>query len=71
MAGVDINSYSGVAAPAKTPRHVVDLLNRHLNAILQEPETQAIFRTQGYEVAGGSPEEFQRVLAEEARRGAA
>jgi len=29
----------------------------------QEPETRALFFAQGYEPAGGSPEDFQRVLA--------
>ena len=65
VAGVDINSFSGVAAPTKTPHPVVDLLNRHLNAILEEPETRAMFVAQGYEPAGGSPEDFHRVLAAE------
>jgi len=65
VAGVDISSFSGVAATAKTPKAVVDLLNRHFNAILLEPETRAMFAAQGYDVAGGSPEDFQRRLAEE------
>jgi tripartite-type tricarboxylate transporter receptor subunit TctC len=63
--GVDINAFSGVAAPAKTPKAVVDLLNRHLNAILREPETRKVFQAQGYEPAGGSPEDFHRVLAQD------
>ena len=63
IAGVDIGSFSGVALPAGTPRPVVDLLNRHFNAILQEPETRAMFFAQGYEPAGGAPEDFHRVLA--------
>jgi tripartite-type tricarboxylate transporter receptor subunit TctC len=62
IAGVDIASFSGVAAPVQTPRPVVELLNRNFNAILQEPETRALFFAQGYEPAGGSPEDFQRVL---------
>ncbi len=63
VAGVDIGSFSGVAAPAKTPRAVVDVLNRHLNAVLQEPDTRAQFFAQGYDPAGGTPEDFQRTLA--------
>jgi tripartite-type tricarboxylate transporter receptor subunit TctC len=65
VAGVDIGSFSGVAAPAKTPRPIVDLLNRHFNAILEEQETRSMFVVQGYEPAGGSPDDFQRVLAAE------
>ena len=62
VAGVDMGAFTGVAAPAKTPRPIVDLLNRHLNAVLQEPETRALFARQGYEVAGGTPEDFRRTL---------
>ena len=50
---------------AKTPRPIIDLLNRHLNSILREPETRATFLAQGYDPAGGSPEDFHRVLAGE------
>jgi tripartite-type tricarboxylate transporter receptor subunit TctC len=65
IVGVDIGSFSGVAAPAQTPRAIIDLLNRNFNAILQEPDTRALFFAQGYEVAGGSPDDFQRVLAKD------
>jgi tripartite-type tricarboxylate transporter receptor subunit TctC len=63
VAGIDIGSFSGVAAPAKTPSAVVEHLNRELNAILQEPETRALFATQGYDVAGGTPDAFAKTLA--------
>ena len=62
LKGVDMGAFSGVAAPARTPRAIVDRLNRELNAVLQEPETRAIFAQQGYEVAGGTPEEFRHTL---------
>jgi tripartite-type tricarboxylate transporter receptor subunit TctC len=54
-----------VAAPAKTPAAIVAILNRQLNAVLEEPETRAIFVAQGYEPVGGSPEAFARTLADE------
>ncbi|HEY8243108.1 MAG TPA: tripartite tricarboxylate transporter substrate binding protein [Casimicrobiaceae bacterium] len=63
VTGVDVQSYSGVGAPAGTPRAIVDALNRHFNAILQEPDVRAAFAAQGYEVAGGTPEDFRRALA--------
>jgi tripartite-type tricarboxylate transporter receptor subunit TctC len=65
---IDITAFSGVAAPAGTPRAIIDLLNRHLNAILQEPETKAMFAAQGYDVAGGSPEDFAKTLAADVTR---
>jgi tripartite-type tricarboxylate transporter receptor subunit TctC len=63
--GVDIGAFSGVAAPAKTPRPIVDLLNRHLNSMLQEPETRATFLAPGLRPGGWPPEDFHRVLAGE------
>ena len=33
--------------------------------MLQEPETRATFLAQGYDPAGGSPDDFHRVLAGE------
>ena len=63
--GVDMGAFSGVAAPARTPRAIVDRLNRELNAILQEPETRRLFATQGYEVAGGTPDDFRRTLEQD------
>jgi Uncharacterized protein conserved in bacteria len=68
VSGVDIGSFSGVAAPAKTPSAIVELLNREFNAVLAEPETRPIFFSQGYEVAGGTPQEFARMLAEDVGR---
>jgi tripartite-type tricarboxylate transporter receptor subunit TctC len=65
VANIDIGSFSGVAAPARTPKPVVDLLNRQLNLVLDEPETRTTFAAQGYEPVGGSPATFARLLAAE------
>jgi tripartite-type tricarboxylate transporter receptor subunit TctC len=65
VANVDIGSFSGVAAPAKTPPPIVERLNRELNGVLAEPATRTMFFAQGYEVAGGTPQDFARVLADD------
>jgi tripartite-type tricarboxylate transporter receptor subunit TctC len=65
VANVDIGSFSGVAAPARTPPAIVERLNRELNAVLAEPETRTMFFAQGYEIAGGTPQDFGRMLAAE------
>jgi tripartite-type tricarboxylate transporter receptor subunit TctC len=66
VTGVDIISYTGVAVPAKTPKPIIEILNRNLNGILQEPETATIFAAQGYEIGGGTPEDFLRVISDDA-----
>jgi len=63
VSGVDITSFSGVAAPQGTPRDIVERLNRELNAVLGEAEVRATFAAQGYEPAGGTPDDFRRTLA--------
>jgi tripartite-type tricarboxylate transporter receptor subunit TctC len=65
VAGVNVVAWSGIVAPAKTPRRIIDTLNAHFNAILKEPDTKAFFFNQGYEPAGGTPEDFGRLLADE------
>ena len=68
VSGVDIGSFSGVAAPGKTPPAIVERLNREFNAVLAEPETRPMFFAQGYEVAGGSAQDFARALADDVGR---
>ena len=63
--GVDVIAWTGLTAPAKTPRNIIDLVNKQFNAILKEPDLKKVFFNQGYEPAGGSPEDMSRLLANE------
>lgn len=65
VAGVDVISWTGLVAPAKTPNTLINSLNAWFNASLQEPDTKTFFFNQGYETAGGTPQEFARLLAQE------
>jgi tripartite-type tricarboxylate transporter receptor subunit TctC len=58
-------SWSGLAAPAGTPRDVVQKVNRDTAAVLAGSELRAKLADQGGEVVGGSPELFaEHVRAE-------
>jgi tripartite-type tricarboxylate transporter receptor subunit TctC len=46
----------GMAAPLKTPRSIIDKLNREINRILSLPDTKARLDQLGLEVQGGTPE---------------
>ena len=59
---VDVRKWLGLLAPAGTPVEIVTRLNRALDAILNEPETRAWMDRQGLEVAGGTADDFDRVL---------
>jgi tripartite-type tricarboxylate transporter receptor subunit TctC len=52
----------------KTPEDIVDRLNKEINAALANPEMQARFAQQGGVVAGGSPADFQKFIADETQK---
>jgi len=59
---VDVRKWLGVMAPAGTPPDIVERLNRALNGVLREPDVRAWMDRQGLEVAGGTVDDFDRLL---------
>ena len=51
--------------PAKTPKAIVDKLNRALNAVVAEPEIREKLLAQGSEGVGGTPEALGKVVSVE------
>jgi len=58
VAGFEAVSWVGIMAPAKTPRPIIDRLNRDLAAILKEADVRERFATLGIEPVGNTPEQF-------------
>jgi tripartite-type tricarboxylate transporter receptor subunit TctC len=58
-------TWSGIAAPAQTPRSIVDRLNREFNAALRLPEVKDALRGDGSTATGGTPEQFHEHLKTE------
>jgi tripartite-type tricarboxylate transporter receptor subunit TctC len=58
--GYQAVQFSGLFAPAKTPRDLVQLINRESARVLQATEARERLANTGAEVAAGSPEEFAR-----------
>src|SRR5215218_7659753 len=58
----------GMAAPAKTPRAIIDKLNAECNKILQMPDVKRRLDELGLEVQGGTPEQFAAFVKKEAER---
>ena len=52
-------------APAGTPREVIALLNKEVNAVVQMEDFRARMAALGIEVAGGTPDSLQAEYAEE------
>jgi len=51
-----------IAAPANTPRPIIDKLNKAILEALKTPEMEKLLTEQGIEPAGNSPEEFARLM---------
>jgi len=66
--GVEVPLWFGLLAPAGTPREVVRLLADGVAKIAHAPDMRAKLAEQGADPVGNTPEEFQRLLREEAAR---
>ena len=63
-----IDAWTGVVAPAGTPRAIVDKLNGAINDSLTTPEAQALFAKFSAVAKLGTPEEFKTYLAEQMQK---
>ena len=63
--GVVSQTDYAVYAPAGTPKDVIALLNREVNAVLQMEDFRARMASLGIEIAGGTPESLQAEYADE------
>ena len=61
--GYAATSWNAVAAPAKTPRAVIDRLNREINAALKAPDVVEKLAAQGVTARGSTPDEMRRLVA--------
>jgi tripartite-type tricarboxylate transporter receptor subunit TctC len=65
---VNVDMWYGVFAPPGTPADQVARLNRELGEILATPEVRAAFQAQGMDPATSSPQEFGRLVEQDAVR---
>lgn len=68
LPGFDVTSWFGVVAPAKTPKDVIGKLNGEIARILKLPDVRERLLAQGAEPAGGSPEDFGRLMRDEMKK---
>ncbi len=67
-AGIEMETWLGVVAPAGTPRATIDTLNVTLNKALEPPVVRERLAAQGLEIAGGTPDAFKSRIAEDIAR---
>jgi tripartite-type tricarboxylate transporter receptor subunit TctC len=68
LPGFDSWNYFGIFGPANTPQPVVQRVNAEMNRILADPAVKERFLALGFEVTGGTPQQFAEVMASESRR---
>jgi tripartite-type tricarboxylate transporter receptor subunit TctC len=60
--GFASDAWNGVLVPAATPRPVVERLNREMNAVLKMPDVVQKMNAQGFDLVGGTPEDFGNLI---------
>ena len=65
VADFEVDSWYAMLVPAKTPKAIIDKLNKALNTVLAEPAIRAQLLEQGAEAVGGTPEALGKVIAAE------
>jgi tripartite-type tricarboxylate transporter receptor subunit TctC len=65
VADFNVDSWYAMFVPAKTPRVIVDKLNKALNAVVRDPDIRAKLLQQGAEGVGGTPEALGKVVDSE------
>jgi tripartite-type tricarboxylate transporter receptor subunit TctC len=68
IAGYDVASWNALAAPAKTPRAVIDRLHQEVAKVLASPDLQKRLADLGVEARASTPEELRKFFAAETRR---
>jgi tripartite-type tricarboxylate transporter receptor subunit TctC len=68
VAGYDVASWNAMAAPAKTPRAVIERVHESLAKALAAPEVQKRFAELGVEPRPSTPEHLREFFVAEARR---
>jgi tripartite-type tricarboxylate transporter receptor subunit TctC len=64
-AGFEALAWNGVMVPAGTPKPVIARLNAEINAVLREPDVVQKMHAAGFDLIGGTPEDFGDLIRRE------
>jgi hypothetical protein len=65
---VNVNQWYGLFAPAKTPKAIVERLNKELNLVLNDKAIEKKIEDQGAEVEASTPEHLKALVQSEVAR---
>ena len=65
LRGYEADTWYGIFAPAKTPKPIIDKLNKDIVTVLQSPEIRESFAKDGAEIVGNSSAEFTQKVRDD------
>ncbi len=65
LPGYEVNSWNGIAVAAKTPKAIVDRLNKEIHAAVNSPQITQRFQELGVEQNLSTPEGMRKLLIDE------
>jgi tripartite-type tricarboxylate transporter receptor subunit TctC len=68
LAGYEATTWWGIGVPRHTPAEIVDRLNKEINVALADAIMKRRLEDEGATVLGGSPGDFERLIAEETEK---
>ena len=68
LQGFEVTDWYGIQAPAGTSSEIIAKLNAEFNRIVNTPEMKERLRQRGYEVIGGTPEQFAQLLQSDIKK---
>ena len=65
LPGYEANNWNGFFVPAKTPRPIINRLNKEIAAALNAPDIKEFLFKQGLDAAPNTPEQFSAYMKSE------
>jgi tripartite-type tricarboxylate transporter receptor subunit TctC len=66
--GFEALAWNGILVAAGTPRPVIQRLNSEINTILRDSTVKSVLNTQGFDLIGGTPEDFAKLIRSESEK---
>ncbi|MET0705998.1 MAG: tripartite tricarboxylate transporter substrate-binding protein [Tardiphaga sp.] len=68
LPGYEASAWYGIGGPKRTPKEVIEVLNKEVNVSIADPKFQARLANLGGTALGGSPADFAKLISDEVRK---
>ena len=66
--GFEALAWNGILVAGGTPRPIIQRINAEINAILKDPSVKSALNAQGFDLIGGTPEDFANLIRSESEK---